>query len=57
MEEVLRDVDVAANVDVLRDVDIVQGVVKDPPVPWPSVIAKQELNIQPVLRTPVKPYP
>ena len=37
MEEVLRDVDVAANVDILRDVDIVQGVVKDPPVPGPSV--------------------
>ena len=37
MEEVLRDVDAAADVDVLRDVDIVQGVVKDPPVPRPSV--------------------
>ena len=42
MEEVLRDVDVVAidvvaDVGVLRDVDIVQGVVKDPPVPRPSV--------------------
>ena len=37
MEEVLRDVDGAADVDVLRDVDIVQGVVKDPPVPRQSV--------------------
>ena len=54
MEEVLRDVDVVANVDVLRDVDIVQGVVKDPPVPRPSVCQTRSKYPTTVRRIPIK---